>query len=120
MIAEILSAVFVLTGSLLALTAAIGIVRFPNTLSRMHAATKPQTFGMTLVLVGTLIRIAGHPDGGMLVLTALFMLITAPVIAQRVGRLAYREQRAKQNVMNESELCVQCRDNTPDPDHRAP
>ncbi len=112
-IAEIVSAVFVLTGSLLALTAAIGIVRFPNTLSRMHAATKPQTFGMTLVLVGTLIRLSGHPDGGMLILTALFMLITAPVIAQRVGRLAYREQRADQKVINESALCVQCRDTDP-------
>lgn len=109
-VADFFSAAFILTGSLIALTAAIGIVRFPNTLSRMHAATKPQTLGMTLILVGTLIRISGHPDGGMLVLTSLFMLITAPVIAQRVGRLAYREQRSKQTVLHESDLCVQRRD----------
>ena len=114
MIRDVFSAIFVLSGSLLALTAAIGIVRFPDTLSRMHAATKPQTFGMTLVLLGTLIQIAGHPDGGMLVLTALFMLITAPVIAQRVGRLVYREMPGRGGrLMDESQLTVQQREDPP-------
>lgn len=101
---DAISAVFLLTGSLLALTAAIGLVRFPDTLSRMHAATKPQTFGMILVLIGTLIRISGHPDSGMLVLTGLFALITAPVVAQRVGRLVYREQRRGEELLDESQL----------------
>lgn len=110
MIRDIVSAAFILIGSLLALTAAIGIVRFPDTLSRMHAATKPQTFGLSMLLIGVLIRIAGNPDGGMLVLTALFMLITAPVIAQRVGRLVYREQRSGEDLLDESQLCVQRRD----------
>ena len=89
---DIVSAVLILLGSLLALTSAIVIARFPDTLSRMHAATKPQTFGMILILAGTFVKLDGHPDGGMLVLTGLFALITAPVVAQRVGRLVYREQ----------------------------
>ncbi|MFT4086361.1 MAG: monovalent cation/H(+) antiporter subunit G [Gordonia sp. (in: high G+C Gram-positive bacteria)] len=104
MIRDIISAVFILTGSLLALTASIGLVRFPDTLSRMHAATKPQTFGMILVLLGTLIRLEGHADGGMLILTGMFALITAPVIAQRVGRLVYREQRHDEQLLDESQL----------------
>lgn len=37
-------------------------------------------------------RLGGRADVGMLILTGLFTLITAPVIAQRVGQLAYREQ----------------------------
>ncbi|GAA4641149.1 monovalent cation/H(+) antiporter subunit G [Gordonia humi] len=104
MIADVFSAVFILAGSLLALTAAVGIVRFPDTLSRMHAATKPQTFGMILVLIGALIQLDGHVDSGMLVLTGLFTLITAPVIAQRVGRLVYREQRIDEQLLDESQL----------------
>ncbi|MGB3303639.1 monovalent cation/H(+) antiporter subunit G [Gordonia sp. (in: high G+C Gram-positive bacteria)] len=104
MIRDVIAAVFILSGSLLALTAAIGIVRFPDTLSRMHAATKPQTFGMILVLMGTYIKLDGHPDGGMLVLTGLFTLITAPVVAQRVGRLVYREQSLGESVLDEDEL----------------
>ena len=61
-------AVLVLAGSTLALTAAIGVVRFPDTLSRMHAATKPQVLGLLLVLVGAAIRLRGHADVGMLIL----------------------------------------------------
>ena len=65
-IADIVAAVLVLGGSALALTAAIGVVRFPDTLSRMHAATKPQVLGLLLVLVGAAIRLRGNVDVGML------------------------------------------------------
>jgi multicomponent Na+:H+ antiporter subunit G len=91
-IADIVSAVLVLSGSALALTAAIGVVRFPDTLSRMHAATKPQVLGLLLVLIGAAIRLRGNVDVGMLILTGIFTVITAPVVANRVGQLAYREQ----------------------------
>lgn len=90
---DLLAAVLVLAGSALALTAAIGVLRFPDTLTRMHAATKPQVLGLLLVLGGATIRLRGNVDVGMLVLTAMFTLITAPVVAHRVGQLAYREQR---------------------------
>jgi multicomponent Na+:H+ antiporter subunit G len=91
-IADIVTAVLVLSGSMLALTAAVGVVRFPDTLSRMHAATKPQVLGLLLVLIGAAIRLRGNVDVGMLILTGMFTLITAPVVANRVGQLAYREQ----------------------------
>lgn len=93
MITDVVVAVLVLLGSLLALTAAIGVLRFPDTLTRMHATTKPQTFGLLLVLIAAMIRLSGSVDFGMLVLSGLFALITAPVIAHRIGRLAYQEQR---------------------------
>ena len=67
-ILDVLAGVLVLAGSALALTAAIGVVRFPDTLSRMHAATKPQVLGLLLVLVGAAIRLRGHADVGMVIL----------------------------------------------------
>ena len=93
-----LAAVLVLLGSALALTAAIGVLRFPDTLTRMHAATKPQVLGLLLVLGGATIRLSGNIDVGMLVLTAMFTLITAPVVAHRVGQLAYREQNISDDL----------------------
>lgn len=87
---NVLSAVFLLTGSLLALTAALGIVRFPDLFSRMHAATKPQTLGILLILVGVALRMREPRDIGMLVVAAIFQLLTAPVSAHMVGRTAYR------------------------------
>jgi multicomponent Na+:H+ antiporter subunit G len=97
-IADIVSAVLVLGGSALALTAAIGVVRFPDTLSRMHAATKPQVLGLLLVLIGAAIRLRGNVDVGMLILTGIFTVITAPVVANRVGQLAYREQNVEDQL----------------------
>lgn len=101
---DVLSGVLVLGGSALALTAAIGVVRFPDTLSRMHSASKPQTLGLLLVLLGAALRLRGHPDVGMIILTGLFTLITAPVVAQRVGQLAYREQRDREDLLAADEM----------------
>ena len=57
-----------------------------------HAASKPQVLGLLLVLAGAAIRLRGNADVGMLILTGIFTVITAPVVANRVGQLAYREQ----------------------------
>ena len=83
-IADTVAAVLVLGGSALALTAAVGVVRFPDTLSRMHAASKPQVLGLLLVLAGAAIRLRGHADVGMVILTGLFTLITAGFVLMTV------------------------------------
>lgn len=101
---DVIAGVLVLAGSLFALTAAIGVVRFPDTLSRMHAATKPQVLGLLLVLLGAGIRLRGHADVGMLILAGLFAVITAPVIANRVGQLAYREQSFRDDLLTKDEM----------------
>lgn len=101
---DVVTAILILSGSALALTAAIGIVRFPDTLSRMHAASKPQVLGLLLVLVGAAIRLRGNADVGMVILTGLFTLITAPVIANRVGQLAYREENIREDLLVQDDL----------------
>ena len=101
---DIVAGVLVLAGSMLALTAAIGVVRFPDTLSRLQAASKPQVLGLLLVLTGAGLRLRGHADVGMLILAGLFTLITAPVVANRVGQLAYREQSFRDDLLIRDEL----------------
>lgn len=111
---DVLTAALVLGGSGLALTAAIGVVRFPDTLTRMHAATKPQVLGLLLVLGGAAIRLRDHDDVGMIILTAMFTLITAPVVAHRVGQLAYREQ-SRTDLLTVDEMRDHPGDASPDP-----
>ncbi|BBX05014.1 Na+/H+ antiporter subunit G [Mycolicibacterium moriokaense] len=101
---DIVASVLILGGSALALTAAIGVVRFPDTLTRMHAASKPQVLGLLLVLAGAAVRLHGHIDLGMLLLTGLFTVITAPVVANRVGQLAYREQNVRDDLLTKDEM----------------
>jgi multicomponent Na+:H+ antiporter subunit G len=104
LVLDVVAGFLVLGGSMLALTAAVGVVRFPDTLSRMHAATKPQVLGLLLVLCGAAIRLRGNVDVGMVILTGLFTLITAPVIANRVGQLAYREQNFRDDLLTRDEM----------------
>ncbi|MDZ4235428.1 MAG: monovalent cation/H(+) antiporter subunit G [Dietzia sp.] len=99
---EVISALFVLAGSLLTLASAIGLVRFRDTLSRMHPAAKPQVLGLVLVLFGAGIRIFPDIDLGMLLLTGIVAVCTAPVIANRVGNLAYHESVEDGTITHEA------------------
>ncbi|MGQ4617574.1 monovalent cation/H(+) antiporter subunit G [Nocardia sp. R7R-8] len=101
---HILAATLILFGSTLALTAAIGLVRFPDTLTRMHAATKPQVVGLILVLAGAAIQLGGQGNVWALALVGLFTLLTAPVIAHLIGRTAYREQRDRDGLLRVNEM----------------
>ncbi|APE10357.1 monovalent cation/H(+) antiporter subunit G [Rhodococcus sp. 2G] len=91
----------ILIGAIISLTAAIGVVRFRDTLSRMHPATKPQVVGLLFVLGGAMIILRSSVDIWMMALAGMFMVLTAPVIAHRVGRVAYREQLGRDGLLDE-------------------
>lgn len=87
---DVAAAVFLLAGSLLSLAAGVGLVRFPDTLSRMHAATKPQIFGLILILAA--IALEEHTLGvvASLLVVLVFQMLTAPISAHMIGRAGYR------------------------------
>jgi multicomponent Na+:H+ antiporter subunit G len=87
---DIIAGALLISGSTLALTAAIGIVRFPDVLTRMHAATKPQTLGILLILAAVALRLRDPSSVAFIVVIALFQLLTAPVSAHMVGRATFR------------------------------
>lgn len=89
-IADIAGTVLLFAGALLCLAAAIGLLRFRDLLSRMHAATKPQALGVLLVLLGLGLRLHSPLDVGMLLLVALFQLLTNPVSGHMMSRAAVR------------------------------
>lgn len=86
----VIASVLLLLGVSLAITASIGLHRFPDVFARMHAATKPATLGLALVLGGAAIRVEQRADIAKLLLVVLLQFITAPVAAHMVGRAAYR------------------------------
>jgi multicomponent Na+:H+ antiporter subunit G len=87
---DVLAAVCILAGSLLALLGGIGVLRLPDVFGRMHAATKPPTLGLLLVAAGAILRLEGLDDVTLLVLVIGLQFLTAPVGAHLVGRSAYR------------------------------
>ncbi|WFE60624.1 monovalent cation/H(+) antiporter subunit G [Micromonospora sp. WMMD712] len=103
-VADWLGAGCLVAGALLSLAAGIGVLRFPDVLDRMHAATKPQVLGVLLLLAGVVLRLRTPDDIGMIVLVAVFQLATAPVAAQMVGRAAYRSGRVDRSLLDTDEL----------------
>ncbi|MBW8762350.1 MAG: monovalent cation/H(+) antiporter subunit G [Microbacterium sp.] len=100
--------VLILVGALLCLFAAIGLLRFRDVPSRLHAATKPQVLGLLLICLA--IALSQRSIGGILlglVLVAPIVLMqfaTAPLSAHIVGRQAYRNGSIEQRNLVVDEL----------------
>jgi multicomponent Na+:H+ antiporter subunit G len=89
-VADVAAAVLLLSGVALSILGGLGINRFPDVFARMHAATKPVTLGLALVLVGAALLKTDLPSIVKLLLAASLQFITAPVAAHMIGRAAYR------------------------------
>jgi multicomponent Na+:H+ antiporter subunit G len=89
-LADVAAAVCLVLGASLTLIAAIGILRFPDVLTRMHSATKPQVFGLLVVLLGLGLRLRDPATIGLLLLVAFFQLVTSPIASHMVGRASFR------------------------------
>jgi multicomponent Na+:H+ antiporter subunit G len=104
LLADSLAAASLLAGALLCLVAAIGMVRLPDLLSRMHAATKPQVLGLVLVVGGLALRLRDPSVLGILALVVLLQLLTAPVAGHMVGRASFRARLVRDDLLVVDEL----------------
>jgi len=91
-------------GCALNLIAAIGALRFPDLLSRMHAATKPQVLGLILVMAGLAASLGSSQLTWKLTIVVLFQFMTAPVSAHMVGRSGYRTGKVREDLLVIDEL----------------
>jgi multicomponent Na+:H+ antiporter subunit G len=85
----LLTAFFTLSGAFFMLVAGVGLIRMPDLLMRMHAATKAGTLGAGLMLLAVAIHFGTTGVTIRAVATILFLFFTAPVAAHVIGRAAY-------------------------------
>ncbi|MFT4469265.1 monovalent cation/H(+) antiporter subunit G [Arthrobacter sulfonylureivorans] len=104
LILDIATAACLIVGSLMSLAAGIGLLRFPDLLSRMHAATKPQVFGLLLLLTGLALQLRSWVVVPVLVIAWLFQLLTVPVSAHMVGRAGYRTKHLRREILSVDDL----------------
>jgi multicomponent Na+:H+ antiporter subunit G len=93
-----------LVGSVLTVLAALGVVRFPDVLARMHALTKASTVGLVLVLVGGAITLDHPNDVTSLLLAGALQVLTLPVAATLMARATYRAEGIRHEVDTVDEL----------------
>jgi len=96
--------VLILLGALLCLTAAIGLLRFRDVPTRLHAATKPQVLGLILICLAIALSLRSWPVVAFLVPVVLIQLATAPLSAHMVGRQAYRNGTIEERALIVDEL----------------
>ncbi len=96
--------VLILLGALLCLTAAIGLLRFRDVPTRLHAATKPQVLGFVLICLAIALSMRSWPVVAFLAPVVLIQLATAPLSAHMIGRQAYRNGTIDRDTLYTDEL----------------
>ena len=86
---ELLQGFLLLAGSLFMLIAALGIVRLPDLLTRMHASTKGASLGVMLLMAGVALHFLEEVVFARTIAITFFVLMTAPVAAHAIGRAGY-------------------------------
>lgn len=87
---DVVAGLCLVVGGLLSFFAGLAVLRFPDLLTRTHAATKPQTLGVIFLMVGVGLRLQSLAVLGLLALVVVLQSATAPVAAHLVVRAAHR------------------------------
>lgn len=87
---EIIIAIFILLGSIFMLVAAIGLLRFRDTLSRLHATTKAPSFAMLLIVLAVCIYFGSAVLTFKALLLILFIYLAAPLAAHSISKTTKR------------------------------
>lgn len=88
---DVLSLVAVSAGAVFFLAGAVGLLRFPDALTRLHALTKADNLGVGLIVLGLLPQAGGWGDALKMIVTWLLVLLASAVASQLIARVAHDE-----------------------------
>lgn len=84
---ELIGSILVFAGAFFLFSAGLGILRMPDTFTRIQAGTKASTLGNLLVLAGLGFY---HPDWALkLLVVGYFVLLTNPLSSHALSRAAH-------------------------------
>lgn len=87
----VLSGVLLAAGSLFVLTGAVGLLRFPDFYTRIHAGGITESAGAGLILAGLLLRTESWSAGVRLVIILAFLVLTSPTATHVLAQAARRD-----------------------------
>ncbi|WDE95454.1 monovalent cation/H(+) antiporter subunit G [Lentisphaera profundi] len=86
---SLLLSIILIIGAAFTTIAAIGLIRFPDFYTRMHAATKAGAFGGIIILLLCAFYFASLKVAIIVFVNIIFFYFTAPVAAHMIARSAY-------------------------------
>lgn len=90
---DVVSIVAIVAGAIFFLAGTLGLLRFPDTFTRLHALTKADNLGLGLVVLGLLPQVDGVATGLKLVVVWLLVMLAGACASQLVARTARRAER---------------------------
>ncbi|NLS10823.1 monovalent cation/H(+) antiporter subunit G [Nesterenkonia sp. MY13] len=87
LVADILAALLILAGTFFFTVGTLGLIRFPDVRSRLHALTKADNLGLGLVLAGAALWLGDWAIAGLMLLCWIFALAGASVSAHVIAGL---------------------------------
>lgn len=91
-VADILAMLLVLAGVVFFVAGLLGLLRFPDPLTRLHALTKADNLGMGLVVLGLMIHADGPLDAIKLATVWVVLLMTSATIGQLIASKVRAEE----------------------------
>lgn len=85
----------VTAGAIFFLAGSVGLLRFPDAFTRLHALTKADNLGLSLIVLGLLPQVDGVLAGLKLAVIWLLVLISGAAVSQLIAR-AQRKRGARQ------------------------
>lgn len=89
---DIVTVVLVTAGALLFLAGTLGLLRFPDTLSRLHAISKADNLGLGLIVLGLLPQAASVTGALKLICVWLLAQLSAATASQLLARALHRDR----------------------------
>ena len=87
---DMFSALCLLTGSFLCLSGGVGIIRFPDFYTRMHAVGVTDTLAAGMILIGLMLQNPGALVVVKLLMILLMTLFISPVASHALAKAAFR------------------------------
>jgi multicomponent Na+:H+ antiporter subunit G len=100
----VIGSIVTLMGAVLVLLGAIGVIRFPDPLARMHALTKASTVGVGMVAIGSAFVLPTANDITSAIGAALLQFLTLPISASLLARATYHARGIPSRVDAVDEL----------------
>jgi len=89
LIAEVLSWVFIITGSTFVIIGGIGLLRLPDFYARIHAAGITDTMGAWLILIGLMFQAGWTLVTAKLLFLLFFLVATSPLASHALAKAAF-------------------------------
>lgn len=92
-VGQVLTMLLIAAGAVFFLGGTLGLLRFPDLLTRIHALTKADNVGLGLVVAGLMIQAEDASALGQLLLTWLLVLLSSASGAHLIARNALGRNR---------------------------